>query len=70
MVGLSLAYQIYERGISKKITIIDKENQLGKHSSGRNSGVIHAGLYYKPNTLKAKVCVNGGRRLKEWIKKQ
>ncbi len=68
MVGLSLAYQIYERGISKKITIIDKENQLGKHSSGRNSGVIHAGLYYKPNTLKAKVCVNGGRRLKEWIK--
>ena len=68
MVGLSIANQIYERGISKKITIIDKEDQLGKHSSGRNSGVIHAGLYYKPNTLKAKVCVNGGRRLKEWIK--
>ena len=68
MVGLSIANQIYKRNISKNITIIDKEDQLGKHSSGRNSGVIHAGLYYKPNSLKAKVCVNGGKRLKEWIK--
>lgn len=67
MVGLSIAYQLITRKISKKIIILDKEPKLGAHSSGRNSGVLHAGLYYKPNSLKAKVCVNGSKRLKEWI---
>ena len=68
MVGLSLANQILERGISKSICILDKEKELGLHSSGRNSGVLHAGIYYKPNSLKAKVCISGAKRLKEWIK--
>ncbi len=68
MVGLSIAYQLIERNISKKIVLIEKENKVGMHSSGRNSGVIHAGLYYKPDSLKAKVCVEGGIRLKEWMK--
>ena len=36
--------------------------------SGRNSGVLHAGIYYKPGSLKAKVCINGSRRLQNWIK--
>ena len=67
MVGLSIANQILEKGISKKIIIIDKEPQLGMHSSGRNSGVLHAGIYYKPNTLKSKVCVEGSKRLKDWV---
>ncbi len=68
MVGLSLARQILERGISKSICILDKEKELGLHSSGRNSGVLHAGIYYKPNSIKAKVCIAGSKRLKEWIK--
>tara|TARA_A100001035_G_scaffold277450_1_gene274269 strand:- start:854 stop:2071 length:1218 start_codon:yes stop_codon:yes gene_type:complete len=68
MVGLSIAYQLIERGISKDIIIIDKENNLGCHTSGRNSGVLHAGIYYKPGSLKAKVCINGSRRLQNWIK--
>ena len=67
MVGLSLANQLLKRGISKKILIIDKEKSIGMHSSGRNSGVLHAGLYYPPNSLKAKVCVSGSKRLKNWI---
>ncbi|MAV63586.1 MAG: FAD-dependent oxidoreductase [Candidatus Marinimicrobia bacterium] len=67
MVGLSIAYQLMERNISNNIALIEKEKKIGLHSSGRNSGVIHAGLYYKPNTLKAKVCVKGGIRLKEWM---
>ena len=67
MVGLSIAYQLIERNISHNIVLIEKEKELGMHSSGRNSGVIHAGLYYKPNTLKAKVCVKGGIRLKKWV---
>lgn len=67
MVGLSLANQLLKRGISKNILVIDKEQSLGMHSSGRNSGVLHAGLYYPPNSLKAKVCVSGCKRLKNWI---
>jgi len=70
MVGLSLANQLIERGITTKIAVIDKESTLGKHSSGRNSGVLHAGIYYKPNTLKARVCVDGARRLKQWIRER
>ena len=68
MVGLSVAYQLKERGISDEILIIEKEKEIGKHSSGRNSGVLHAGLYYPPNSIKAKVCVSGSKRLKKWIK--
>ena len=67
MVGLSLANQIIERGLSTRILILDKEKNLGLHSSGRNSGVLHAGIYYEPGTLKAKVSVEGSRRLKEWV---
>ena len=57
MVGLCLAHQLLERGITNRITVLDKELELGRHSSGRNSGVLHAGLYYKPGSIKAQVCV-------------
>ena len=67
MVGMCLAHQLMERGISSSIAILDKEPELGRHSSGRNTGVLHAGLYYKPGSLKAKVCVNGARRLRAWV---
>ena len=67
MVGLSIANQLIEKKITNSILIIDKEEKLGIHSSGRNSGVLHAGLYYEPNSLKAKVCVDGAKRLKSWV---
>ena len=70
MVGLSIARQLIERGISENLIIIDKEKELGLHSSGRNSGVLHAGIYYEPNSLKAKVSVQGAQRLKEWVLKK
>ena len=70
MVGLSLANQLIERNITTNIIIIDKENELGLHSSGRNSGVLHAGLYYKPGSVKAKVCVDGARRLRAWVEER
>ena len=70
MVGLCLAYQLLERKEASKIVIIEKEKALGLHSSGRNSGVLHAGLYYKPDSLKAKVCVSGAKRLREWIEER
>ena len=46
---------------------MEKKNLVGFHSSGRNSGVLHAGIYYKPRSLKAKVSVNGAKRLKKYI---
>ncbi len=70
MVGLSLANQLIEREITHNILVIEKEKQIGMHSSGRNSGVLHAGLYYPPNSLKAKVCVSGSRRLRNWVKER
>ena len=70
MVGLSIANQLLERNISKNIVVIDKEKSLGMHSSGLNSGVLHSGVYYKPGTLKSKVCVSGSKKLKSWIKER
>jgi L-2-hydroxyglutarate oxidase len=70
MVGLCLAHQLLERGMAHTIIVIDKEPELGRHSSGRNSGVLHAGLYYKPGSLKARVCVGGARRLKAWVQER
>ena len=49
-----LAHQIAQSSGKHKILILDKEKGLGYHTSGRNSGVLHAGIYYKPNSLKAK----------------
>ena len=66
MVGLALAYQLNDRDPDLSIAVIDKEPDLGRHSSGRNSGVLHAGIYYPPGTLKAQVCVQGARRLRAW----
>ena len=68
MVGMSLAHQLKKKALATKITILEKEFDIGKHSSGRNSGVIHAGIYYKPNSIKAKVCIEGAKMLKSWIK--
>ena len=70
IVGLSIAHQLLERQITSSITLIDKEPELGRHSSGRNSGVLHAGLYYKPGSFKAKVCVDGARRLRAWVEER
>ena len=70
MVGLCIAHQLLERQITRSITIIDKEPELGSHSSGRNSGVLHAGLYYKPESIKAQVCVAGARRLRGWVEER
>ena len=67
IVGLSLAKRLIERKITRNILIVEKEEKIGCHSSGRNSGVLHAGLYYEPGSLKSKVCVSGAKRLKDWV---
>lgn len=59
IVGAATAKEILHRNPKLKMAIVEKENKLAKHQSGHNSGVIHAGIYYKPGSLKAKLCVEG-----------
>ena len=58
IVGLSVAYKL-STNKNLNITVIEKENELGKHQSTNNSGVLHCGLYYKPGSLKALLSVDG-----------
>ncbi|KAK6640186.1 hypothetical protein RUM44_011872 [Polyplax serrata] len=59
IVGVASAREINLRHKNLKVAIAEKEPKLAYHQSGHNSGVIHAGIYYKPNSLKAKLCVEG-----------
>ena len=61
IIGLSIASELIRRG--KKVVILEKEKHLCQHSSSRNSEVIHSGIYYKPNSLKAQLCIEGKERL-------
>lgn len=65
IVGLTLARELLAQG-ADKIIIMEKEAGLGFHASGRNSGVLHAGIYYPPYTLKAQLCLKGNLLLQEY----
>ena len=66
IVGLSVAWAILERKPDIRVTVLEKEDGWAQHQTGRNSGVIHSGIYYKPGSLKAKLCREGNRRLVEF----
>ena len=66
IIGLSIARELRELYPSAKIKIIEKEPDTGMHSSGRNSGVLHAGFYYTADSLKAKFTKEGNRQLTEY----
>ncbi len=59
IVGLTIALEIKKQFPDATISILEKENQPGMHSSGRNSGVLHAGFYYTADSLKARLCRDG-----------
>jgi L-2-hydroxyglutarate oxidase len=59
IVGLATALQIKKSNSSLSICLLEKENELAKHQTGNNSGVIHSGIYYKPGSLKAINCLRG-----------
>ncbi len=69
VVGLSTGIAFLEANPSLKVVIADKESRLGLHASGRNSGVLHAGFYYSPDSLKAKFCRDGNQELRNLAKK-
>jgi len=68
IIGLSLALELLKRG-NKKVLLLEKENEIAKHQSSRNSGVMHAGLYYKPGSLKSKLCRDGINLMKSYCNK-
>lgn len=59
IVGLATAYRLLEARPSLRLTVVEKEPELATHQTGHNSGVLHAGLYYKPGSLKAQLCREG-----------
>jgi len=68
IVGLATAYKLQLKFPNKSIAILEKEAEIGLHQTGRNSGVIHSGIYYTPNSYKAKNCRNGREQLVKFAK--
>lgn len=65
IVGLSTALKLQEA--NKKILILEKESSVGLHQSGRNSGVLHSGIYYKPNSFKSNLCIRGRQLMLKFL---
>jgi L-2-hydroxyglutarate oxidase len=63
IVGLAVARELLRRRPESAICVLEREQWLGSHQTGHNSGVIHAGIYYAPGSLKARLCVEGAREL-------
>jgi len=70
IIGMTIAYELIHRNKDLSIAIIDKEEDVAKHASGRNSGVLHAGFYYSADSLKAKFTVEGNRKMKQFCVEQ
>jgi len=69
IVGLATGLRILEARPGAKFLLLEKENALGRHQTGHNSGVLHAGLYYKPGSLKAKLAVEGLRQMVDFCQR-
>src|SRR5512140_2827890 len=69
IIGLTLARELLAHG-HENVVILEKEPELGRHASGRNSGVLHAGIYYAPDSLKAASCLNGNRLMREYCRER
>jgi L-2-hydroxyglutarate oxidase len=69
IIGLTIARELVQTGHGD-IVIIEKEPELGRHASGRNSGVLHAGIYYAPDSMKAKSCLNGNFLMRAYCKEK
>lgn len=66
VVGISVARELKKRHPDTRVTVLEKESAVGVHASGRNSGVLHAGFYYSPDSLKARFTRSGNARLTEY----
>jgi (S)-2-hydroxyglutarate dehydrogenase len=66
IVGLAIGREITRRRPGTRVVVLDKEDRVAAHQTGHNSGVVHAGIYYRPGSLKARLCARGGAMLREY----
>jgi len=70
IVGLSLAREVHRRHPKAKIIVLEKEPGTGRHASGRNSGVLHSGIFYSSDSIKAHVCKEGAKELRAFCEER
>ena len=70
IVGLATGLKLLEKNPKIRLAILEKENGISKHQTGNNSGVIHAGVYYKPGSLKAINCTTGYQMLVDFCARE
>ncbi|AIY16895.1 L-2-hydroxyglutarate oxidase [Pimelobacter simplex] len=66
IVGLAVARELLRRRPGAEVTVLEKEDRVGAHQTGHNSGVVHAGIYYRPGSLKAELCTRGRDLLRDY----
>jgi (S)-2-hydroxyglutarate dehydrogenase len=66
IVGLAVGLELTRKHPGTRVLVLEKESKVAAHQTGHNSGVIHSGLYYKPGSLKARLCVEGRNRMVEF----
>ncbi|HEX8054132.1 MAG TPA: FAD-dependent oxidoreductase, partial [Thermoleophilaceae bacterium] len=69
IVGLAVARELHRRHPRLSVRLLEREDAVARHQTGRNSGVIHAGIYYAPGSLRARLCVEGARELYEYCER-
>ena len=70
ILGLATAYRLLERFPGTRVMLLEKEASLAFHQSGRNSGVLHSGIYYKPGSLRATNCREGRNAMIEFCQRE
>jgi len=70
IVGLATGYRLTERFPGRKVVVLEKEKGLAFHQTGRNSGVLHSGIYYKPGSLRAQNCRTGKKAMEEFCARE
>ncbi len=68
IVGLGVALEFTRSFPQLRLLVLEKEDRVARHQSGHNSGVIHSGVYYKPGSLKARLCVSGAAAMIEFCR--
>lgn len=70
IVGLAIARELTRRRPGTRVVVLEKEGRVAAHQTGHNSGVVHAGIYYKPGSLKAELCTRGRDLLREYCQER
>src|ERR671916_2504639 len=70
ILGLAVARELVRRHPRLSLRVLEKEREVGFHQTGHNSGVVHAGIYYVPGSLKARLCVEGARELYDFCEER